>query len=135
MSKDDSLRDLIDRVERATWPDRYLDAAIHSAILSELDFAVHVRPAPSRNGRVIVHYQGGTHGTRQSPCYTLSIDSAKTLVPEGHSFNLGNDVRPWAHVWFDVPAYDGKPYEGRAATPALALVAASLRARLTGEAE
>ena len=60
---------------------------------------------------------------------TQSIDAAATLIPVGHSFNLGNDVRPWAHIWFDVPAYDGKPYEGRASTPALALCAAALKAR------
>ena len=65
------------------------------------------------------------------PRYTASLDAALTLVPDGLVFNLGNDASMcWAHVWDDVPEYDGEPYEGRAATPALALCAAALKAHI-----
>lgn len=108
MSKDEALRDMIERVERAT-PESAEREELGIAINEALGIASYITDDGDP---------------------TQSIDAAVTLVPEGHSFNLGNDVRPWAHIWFDVPAYDGKPYEGRAATPALALVAASLRAHM-----
>ena len=61
--------------------------------------------------------------------YTTSLDAALTLVPKEMVFNLGNDVRCWAHVWDDVVNYDGEGSEGRAETPALALAAAAMRVR------
>jgi len=60
-------------------------------------------------------------------CYE---SAALTLVPEGMVWNAGNDTPGWAHVWRDSPQYDGRPHDGRSATPALALTAAALRARL-----
>ena len=56
--------------------------------------------------------------------------AALTLVPEGMVWNAGNDTPGWAHVWRDSPQYDGRPHDGRSATPGLALTAAALRARL-----
>jgi hypothetical protein len=95
-----TLLELAERCEKATGPDRELDAAINRAI----------------------------HGQRQMVfSYSNSLDAAMTLVPE-------------EMVWF-VEAYPGDhseaavrwPYydadERRAATPALALCAAALKAR------
>ncbi|MBP0492124.1 hypothetical protein [Roseomonas indoligenes] len=62
------------------------------------------------------------------PAYTASLDAALTLVPEDEPVTLGmrqtSTTLPWARI--------GKPWHGAdttAATPALALTAASLRAR------
>lgn len=117
-----ALQDLAERIEAADGPDRELDGDIAEAVGAVPPF-VHRRDSPEWGS-----WSGGRDHW-DAPAYTGSLDAAVTLVPEGYSFNLGNDVRGWADVWFDVPVYDGKPYEGRAATPALALCAASLRAR------
>jgi hypothetical protein len=101
------MNDLIERIEAAT-PESAEREELGIAINEALDIASYITDDGDP---------------------TQSIDAAVTLVPDGYSFNLGNDVKPWAHIWFDVPAYDGKPYEGRAATPALALCAAALKAR------
>lgn len=61
--------------------------------------------------------------------YTTSLDAAMTLVPEDAAFTLGRphpDGLAWAHVY---PDPDGEPVQGRAATLALALAAAAIRAR------
>lgn len=71
----------------------------------------------------------------QPPNYRANISAAIGLLPESLVFNLGNDVGGWAYVWNDTPEYNGEPHEGRAATPALALCAAALRAIASQEGE
>lgn len=66
------------------------------------------------------------------PKFTASLDAGLTLVPSDHAVRLETAVgsRVYANVWNDTADYDGIPKnEARAATPALALCAASLRAR------
>jgi hypothetical protein len=58
------------------------------------------------------------------PYYTSSIDAAVTLVPDGAHWQVGRDVGPWAAVWTKTRL----PSHCLAATPALALCAAALRA-------
>jgi hypothetical protein len=73
-----------------------------------------------------------------APAYTASIDAAIALVPEGHTWSVGDwsaaDKGVAATCW---PPNDLCPvgFEGisRAATPALALCAAALRARAQQE--
>lgn len=100
---------LADACEKATGPDRGLDCAISDAVQDR---------------------EWETEGDRLF--YTASLDSAMTLVPEGLSVTL------YAHgdnAHCDI--YAGHPSRGllaeveMAATPALALCAASLRARST----
>ena len=66
-------------------------------------------------------------GTIIPPYYTASLDAAMTLVPEGCwlSLNIMDDL-PIASL--GLPGTETVA-DGRAATPALALCAASLRAR------
>lgn len=61
------------------------------------------------------------------PRYTASIDAAMTLVPEGHDW-LFNTRGVYSHVWEPKEVGDGY-WQARAATPALALCAAALRAQ------
>ncbi len=72
------------------------------------------------------------------PAYTASLDAAKTLVPEGFGWTVG-DKSPWPSIaWCEIEGLPWKAGYGwavdrrlmvEAATPALALTAASLRAR------
>lgn len=129
MSKDDSLRDLIERVERAPGGSRELDHAIADAVL----------------GKVKPPYVRG-HCEK----YSTSIDAAMTLVPEGwwlcgfyfcHPDFRSQQDRAWCAelagpvTWAvmdrevgEEPQYDHVC--ASAANPALALCAASLRAHM-----
>jgi len=64
------------------------------------------------------------------PRYTASIDAALTLVPKGFASAVGTMAfegslsKPWGCYWEP----NGTPHTFEAATPALALCAAALRA-------
>lgn len=103
-----------DRVEALAGPDRETDVMIGRAR------GLVYPDGPS----------GGQWGGSFSPCpyYTASLDAAMTLVPEGWTlFHLDG---PWnstaAHV--TLANNNGLFCEGEAASPALALTAAALRA-------
>lgn len=97
------LLELAERCEKATGPDRHLNLAIANAIYGD-DLA--------------------PPGT--SYAFTSSLDAAMTLVPEGQEWAGGfEDGAAFAHV--HVPGEYAELIE--AATPALALCAAALRAR------
>lgn len=124
-----TLREIADRVEKLSGPDREVDEAIHAAI---------GLPPPQ-----IVHsttMDGVQTGLVVSGClpkrYTASADAALTLVPAGLS--LGFTVpyqrdaivsvfwpRPRAELWKPLGQAVGR---GEAATTPLALTAAALRA-------
>lgn len=127
---------LAERVEAATGPDRELDCAIMQAV--NPDF----QPIPGGSGfydpaliNALSAQKYITKGTYVTPRYTASIDAAMQLVPEGddvsgeifrlETYNksgvLADHVR--ASAW--VP---GAP-RAFAATPALAICAAALRAK------
>lgn len=99
-----TLDDLIARVEAADGPDRELDAEI-GRIAAER-FLGYIPPEPQRG------------------CirYTASLDAAMTLRPEGAVWKVED------HPVYGISAVvqDQQSY---AATPALALTAAALRAR------
>jgi len=83
-------------------------------------------------GRVECHTNLGTGGPHYSaPRFTASLDAAMKLVPETTDTKLG---RLWCVERFS-EITDGKTtWKGKAVTEALALCAASLRARsLPGE--
>jgi hypothetical protein len=114
MTSSNTVSDLAERCEAATGPDRELDCAIAVAL-----------------GRTD---EGGSGFHRTFPddsvfeqvralLFTASLDAAMTLVPEGAVWSVGNfgfDEKPMSTVG---------EIEVNAATPALALCAAALKAR------
>lgn len=100
---------LIERLEAASGPDRQLDYLIADAVF----------------GKVKPPFQRG-HCEK----YTASLDAAMTLVPEGHRNN-------WSLIGFDgLGGPSDLPWQADvadcladAATPALALCIAALRAQ------
>lgn len=132
MTMKDDLASLIDRVEAAEGPDRELDAAIW----------LLVTPGATRRESRFMHRASGKEQvideTREANgrlivvlAYTASIDAAMTLVPDlgeidGRRFDLYNfEKHATARVYSD----EDTDRKATAATPALALVAACLRAR------
>lgn len=102
----DDIAALAERVERATGPDRELDIDICTRALnkSRLD-----------------------PGFQTAPRFTASLDAAMSLVPEGYPQISKVSADAWqVNIGF---ANRAKGIVTRAATPALALCAASLLAR------
>lgn len=135
------ITDLIERLEKATGPDRLLDGDIAAAL--------KLQPTGWRRG---------THKTDKSiwwdredktgftqwaaPRYTKSIDAAMTLVPEGMQWAVWGEDRPQARVY--EAGENGGILIGRsweccdAESPAIALCIAPLKALATppaGETE
>lgn len=118
--------DLIARIESADGPSRELDAEIARSI----GWGCVVRD-PEAQGKYVCwrkHYRSGEW--IMLPRYTASIDAALTLVPDGALWSAEtwdtNGIYPKhvrASVWVQ-----GAP-RCYAATPALALAAAALKAR------
>jgi hypothetical protein len=120
---DTELERLARRCEEASGRDRDLDDAIIDAFGWRNDFCVPIPPG----------YIG-------LPAYTASLDAAMSLVPEGmecmplsfkvEHFYLGNSIwQSRASVWDGLGGVSSLDTASVAATPALALTAASLRAR------
>jgi hypothetical protein len=104
MSKDDSLRDLIERVEKAEGPAFVLDCNV---------------------GRVL-------RPDRDSwPAYTASVDAALSLMPAGRRMSV-QQRRSYEPIWVSFMVDGSTEYDatGRAKTLALAITAASLRAHM-----
>lgn len=143
MNKQDLIA-LAERVEKAEGPDRGLDCLI----AVEVDWRPDewepgdrtVREMAERNGIewVFARSQSG-FVPRLLPRYTASLDAAMTLVLEGCGYEVASaysDERdPSRHFYrlsgrFNARVYlaAGGSFEVNAATPPLALTAASLRA-------
>ena len=116
MSQDDEvaridLLALAERVEKASGPDRELDDAIGRAV-----------GRVEHDGIIIASGYVGT------PSYTSSMDAAIRLVPTPGKWSITSAQHEGWEAW--VWLADGSPPDWHAAaTPALALVAAALRAR------
>lgn len=154
MTNDDAIRDLIERVEKAEGPDRELDAEIAIAIKWP-PMGRMIRHWVNEEPLVLVsegldphHYLAGhvcmkrlpDNGTWATPACTGSIDAAMTLVPGGWAFSLGEMMGlPLERRWRCHLRNHNEPYnpatcawvDKDCATPALAICAASLRARLS----
>jgi hypothetical protein len=122
-----TLLELADRCEKATGPDRELDADIASSL--------GWRFRPSFRATMIVAFDPSGIA-RPAPRPTSSLDAAMSLVPEGWRVGeMGETViecdDPW-QVKLLEKRFSGeraKCAQGDAATPALALCAAALRSR------
>jgi hypothetical protein len=97
------MRELIERLEAATGPDREMDFAIAAA----------------------VGWPDSPHSHQHARRYSDSLDAALTLVPEGATWLAAGHPtqRARASVPVSTPAIAG-------ATPALAICIAALRARM-----
>jgi hypothetical protein len=130
-----TLLELADRVEAATGPDRELDAEIAVTALGFFVADPRYPGAPTAYGYVdedgsrVEPGHGGKQLIRQ---FTSSLDAAMTLVPVGWSVLLF--VASKHHSTRCTLAGNGETIEASesivvvAATPALALTSASLRA-------
>lgn len=120
MPKDDSLRDLIERVEAASEGSRELD--------DEIAFAVSAMGQKVPCGHTFNRITGHKSGIAARH-YTTSIDAAMTLLPEGwwHGY-MTSEGGFDAHCFEQV--VDSAIFRATAATPALALCCASLRAHM-----
>lgn len=140
---------LADRVEKLTGPDREVDLLVHNTLGVEYrwswvhgafdgpkDLAVEVEPEwvtfaiAEGAGAMDALWQPDVIAV---PRYTASLDAAMTLVPEG-LWAEGSLSSPGQLEVHGPCTYDplGK---GWAATPALALCTAALRARAHGGGE
>lgn len=132
------LNDLAARVEALTGPDREVDAlicvAVNAGSLPGAQKEMSEDPTVYSLGYVRHRFEGRL-SLRESRRYTASIDAAMTLVPEGYTFAVGAGDTvtegPWA--WCCEPDEFAVSVHSdefcKAATPALALTAATLRAR------
>jgi len=121
------LSDLIARVEAATGPDRELDDAIADAIFTGRHRCCIKGLSDESGGMWMFTYPDGSIGS--SLRFTGSTDAALTLVPEGWVFSVDTlDGYPDAVVGNNQRSIVRADYI-RAATPALALCAAALKAR------
>ncbi len=115
----DRLLELAARCEEATGPDRVLDAEVFVVARDTDNW-----DALNRDGSVADH----------TPPYTASIDAAKTLVPEGRAVELA--LVPVGHSHAAVILAEPETWaKGFAVSGALALCAASLRARAITEGQ
>ncbi|HAW61423.1 MAG TPA: hypothetical protein DCX26_03715 [Pseudomonas sp.] len=120
--------ELAERIEALEGPCREMDREIFKAVGTPLPKAafgmdIELQPDPNSASGFVMPV-GELQVRYECPRYTASIDAAMTLVPEGHWFQLeGPD-----HCAADV-GNDEQWWKGRAATPALALCAAAIRAQ------
>jgi len=124
------LRALAERCERAQGPDRELDAEIAEARGAVPAGAFRMYGFPEK-----AVWGLDAYNTWKAPAYTASLDDALTLVPEGWHVGLWVDPDGTARVRMgngERVIYAGSP-QANCATPALALCAASLRARAGNE--
>lgn len=130
------LNELADRVEALDRPSREVDAEIAVTVLGmERDGSMFF--GKDEDYVLERDYYALDGGPRELPAYTASLDAAMSLVPEGWhvSINAGRINLVVLTGESDDPMVPPPDIESStAATPALALVAASLRAiHLQGE--
>jgi len=131
----DKLLELAERCEKATGPDRELDCEIAVAALgffvAEPRYKGDVRYC-YKDSEGVTH-QPGNAGDMLARAFTASLDAALTLVPEGWHISFMSQDRYTQRSMLALARNgdnSGKiaPCED-AATPALALTAAALKAR------
>lgn len=108
----DNLLDLAERVERATGPDRELDA--------DIALATGWKHRSGADWHRVLEWE--------RPAWTASLDAAMQLVPEGMErrvLNICSSGQTRALIYYNKAM---RYCSGDAATPALALTAACLRA-------
>ena len=128
------MEELAGRVEAASGPDRELDAdiALAAGIVRERDGLIFFG---HRDHSVMVlerGYYDHEGSAPELPHFTSSLDAAMQLVLEGSYWSCGRD-REGAFAWVSRGETRAIVKFYSAATPALALLAACLKARALGE--
>jgi hypothetical protein len=135
------LHELATRCERATGPDRELDALIRCEVFAPIGATVRLSPI---NGAWCIYEIGyggkeraweprGLSQEQRLGAFTASLDAAMTLVPEGWRLVVDTATEEGVtlvDLWA-LPVATPKPERrhSKAATPALAVCAAAIRAR------
>lgn len=107
-----ALQSIIDRLAKATGPDRVIDAMLHEVVIGPLPLE--------------------TATAMQAPKpYTASTDAALSLVPEGFFiFEMGQSGRDLAHGYYvNMAGKNGRYFGEGAKTLPLAICIAAIRAR------
>lgn len=73
-----ACRELIERLEKATGPNVYLDCDIHAALVAQIPKG-YTRGSAS-GAYLMAHGKGGRTWSEKVPAYTASIDAALSLV-------------------------------------------------------
>lgn len=122
-----TLSDLIERLEKATGPDREMDEDIVRALYPDCIIQIYV---VGDEDKTVFHAEPLVPNKSYVPLYTSSIDAALTLVPEGYGWSLYGGFspnRPCACL-SDTGRSDDL-VDAFGATPAIAICIASLKAR------
>ena len=132
MADRETLLALAARVEQAQGPDREIELAIFRLLNPQ-----YAGPEWKPYAGGLRHVNDGSDARTPpdprtaAPRWTASLDAALTLVPEGWRWAVHGG--PWTrgpHATLLAPTYVSKSDQtADAATPALALIAAALRAR------
>lgn len=141
--------ELIARLEAATEGSRELDCLIAWCVgwkrWTPSDAKAHgtthkkhggwIHPDDVRDGRIVWDSLHGTEIWRDPPSYTVSLDAARALVPDGYDWRVGCLVgggRPIFNAVVTTPelaAWNWDTGCDSAAGPAMALCIAALKAR------
>lgn len=134
MTDNNTLLKLAEQCEQATGPDRELDAAISEALGNCLHTPVVQEVSWSDGTKDLVPVCtkcGAKNAYQEWHRFTASLDSAMTLVPEEYDFYVADD-KHGVHACVNAkPPISGGSLN--AATPALALCAAALRAKAAAQ--
>lgn len=129
-----TMDELIQALEKATGADRELDKAIQRAIepwLADAEISEFIEDDGTMRWRKPNDERGPDHWYHGwIGSYTSSIDAALTLVPAKFHWTLyDSDGGTNAYAQVEPPEWSIAPWDGTAATPALALCIAALKAR------
>lgn len=124
----EAIQNLIERCEKATGPDRFIDAMMHLMLRPELGEAPWFQPHVAW----WVYRGEGQEDDQHAPLYTASIDAALALMEKvlpGWSWyagSVGEQDIPQATV--TEPFGDCRDFVAHAPTAPLAIILAFLRA-------
>lgn len=153
--KASELLALAERCEKASGPDRELDALIRRVVFADFVLCgdsgsacaacmmgLDATQFPECGAPLGMVDERASHPSRwqdddRLPAYTASLDAAMTLVPEGWDWSVssygedGASAEVWEHGWRD----DTRINSFLAKAPALCLVVADLRAHALNKEE
>lgn len=145
----ETLNDLISRLEKASGPDRELDAQISAAVRAIPDNAPWLKSFKDirATGNCVQAFndKGESSANWQPYTYTASVDAALMLVPDGFAYMVTSEgkasIEPFACVSSKTPIspdarhLPSSIFNARARTAPLALCIAALKARAIEQAD